>query len=384
MDRPGTPITGVRWRPWRIPFREEFRNSRTRFTAREGIVIELRDEDGLTGIGEASPLTEYAGGSLDAVDGALSEAAARLLGASPASAVAKPRPSSIDAASTAALRCGLETACMDLGSRQTSASAAQWLAEAAGLSPPTAATELAVNGTLDVGTAEQVAVQACALASDGFSVLKIKVGGAANDDIERLIAVRTAVGIAVELRMDANGGWDVESARRVLTVAADLGVTLCEQPLSADDARVLTQTATLRSETDVKVALDESCRSLADVRAVISAGAADVIVVKPMISGLVEGARMLGAAADAGLTGIVTTSFDSSIGTAAAAHLAALLPAPRPACGLATASILAGDLVSQPMKIARGTLHLSHDSGLGVTLDETALESWATGPWNQA
>ena len=103
MDGPGAPITGVRWRPWRIPFREEFRNSRTSFKARDGIVIELRDEDGLTGIGEASPLAEYAGGSLEAVAGALSEAAARLLGASPASAVAKPRQSSIDAARTAAL-----------------------------------------------------------------------------------------------------------------------------------------------------------------------------------------------------------------------------------------------------------------------------------------
>jgi o-succinylbenzoate synthase len=384
VDDPGSRIASVRWRPWRIPFRDEFRTSDGAFRVREGVVIKIRDENGLAGIGEASPLPEYAGGSVESLTSALSESAATLVGQSPSSAVANPFPKCGDDASRAALRCGLETACMDIGSRQTSIPAGQWLANVAGLPSPNPATGLPVNGTVDAATAKQAAARARVLVDAGFATLKLKVGGAVSDDLERIEAVRAAVGDAIELRIDANGGWDVESARRALQGAAKLGVSMCEQPLSPSDAGVLAHTAALREETAISIALDESCRSVRDVEAVITADAADAIVAKPMLTGLIEGARMLRVAVKVGLVAIVTTAFDTSIGTAAAAHLATLLPPPRRACGLGTASLLAGDLVKHPMPIERGVMHLGGEPGLGVTLDEGALESFATGPWSSA
>jgi hypothetical protein len=65
-------------------------------------------------------------------------------------------------------------------------------------------------------------------------------------------------------------------------------------------------------------------------------GAADAVVLKPMLTGLREALAMLSEASRGGLGTIVTTTFDAGVGTAMAIHLAALIPPPRPACGLAT------------------------------------------------
>jgi len=65
-----------------------------------------------------------------------------------------------------------------------------------------------------------------------------------------------------------------------------------------------------------------------------------------MVTGLREALAMLGLARAEGLRAIVTTTFDSGVGTMLAAHLAALLPEPRPACGLSTLEYL--DVISSP------------------------------------
>ena len=350
---------------------------------RAGVVIELRDESGEIGIGEASPLPEYAGGSVDAVMTGLVALSRKLLGRSAHSLAMDKMPSSLDGPSGAALSCGFQTACMDLGSRQTTRPAAAWLAELTGQSPPNSVGSIPINGILDAAEPAEAAKQARGLVDRGFQAVKIKVGGTLEVDVARIEAVRKAVGETIELRIDANGGWDVVSARSALAAAEALGVTLCEQPVSHRDVDVLAVTAALRTESEVALALDESCRSVEELQAAIRADAADAIILKPMMTGLVQGARMVATAVTNGLGCIVTASFDTSIGTAAAAQLARLLPEPAPPCGLSTVSMLAGDLVTEPLQVGGAVLTLSDAPGLGVSLDEAAVETWATGPWQQ-
>ena len=78
---------------------------------------------------------------------------------------------------------------------------------------------------------------------------------------------------------------------------------------------------------------------------------------------------------------ILTTTFDTGVGTALALHLAALLPEPRPRCGLATLPLLAGDIVLGCPAPEVGALPLPPGPGLGVVLDDDALDRFATGPW---
>jgi len=117
---------------------------------------------------------------------------------------------------------------------------------------------------------------------------------------------------------------------------------------------------------------------------VIAAGAADALVVKPMASGLREGLAMIRRARDARLPTIVTTTFDLAPGTALAMHLAALAGTPRPACGLATAGLVA-DLLGQGIpEVRRGGITLPEGPGLGVQFDHEAIERYAVGPWEEA
>jgi L-alanine-DL-glutamate epimerase-like enolase superfamily enzyme len=128
------------------------------------------------------------------------------------------------------------------------------------------------------------------------------------------------------------------------------------------------------------IAADEAVTGLEAVKALIGAFAADVLIVKPMAVGGVGPARTIVELGTlAALRVVVTTTIDTGIGVAAALHLAATLPRPIPACGLATGSLLAADLLSEPLRVRDGEMILPAGPGLGVALHEGQLARYATG-----
>ncbi len=79
---------------------------------------------------------------------------------------------------------------------------------------------------------------------------------------------------------------------------------------------------------------------------------------------------------------VVTTTIDAGVGTASALHLAATLPPPAPACGLATAALLEADLLTTPLRIHQGEMRLPDAPGLGVEADGELLARYAIDlPW---
>ncbi|WP_010612465.1 mandelate racemase/muconate lactonizing enzyme family protein, partial [Halococcus hamelinensis] len=143
-----------------------------------------------------------------------------------------------------------------------------------------------VNATIGDGSVEETVAEARQAVEAGFTTLKVKVGTRAVDaDLERLRAVRAAVGADIALRADANAAWDASEARRALPELADLDLAYLEQPLSSTD---LAGHSDLRG--DVPIALDESLAEHS-VAAVVEAGAADRVVLKPMVLGGPDRAR---------------------------------------------------------------------------------------------
>jgi len=220
-----------------------------------------------------------------------------------------------------------------------------------------------VNATLGArGSPAEMARKARERVETGFECLKLKVGSnGLEEDIERVRAVRTAVGDGVELRVDANGAWTFETARRAMDALAELAVSYVEQPLPSGE---LDAHAQLRGG-DVDVALDESLTGY-DVESVIDAEAADVLVLKPMILGgpdrAVAAARQCHAA---GIDPVVSTSVDAVVARTGAVHVAASIPEIRP-CGLATADMLATDLGPDSAPVVDGHIQVPQDSGLGL------------------
>ena len=107
---------------------------------------------------------------------------------------------------------------------------------------------------------------------------------------------------------------------------------------------------------------------------------ADVLVVKPMLAGGLRRARQVIALSHAaGLQAVVTSTIDSGVGVAAALHLAATLPAPAMACGLATGSLLVADLLAAPLVARNGVMVLPGAPGLGVAIDVRQVAQYSDG-----
>ena len=372
---PGSPIAGVRWRPWSIPFVRPFETASAPMAEREGVVVVLETEDGAIGIGEASPLPVMRL-SVATVEARLGALAPALVGRSPTAAWAAlplcgQRVNAVDVA--------LETALGDLIAQGDEVPIGLWLAQQAGLGRPAGA-PIAANALLTASDPSEVAREAAVAADEGFDTFKLKVGRDLTRDDERLAAVRAALGADAVLRIDANGAWAVEEAVAALTSLAVYDIALCEQPVPAGVAAPA-QLAEVRAASPVPIAADESCGSGTELSALIATNAVDAVVVKPLRTGLRPALAMIATARSHALPTVLTTTFDTGIGTALALHLAALLPEPRPACGLATRSLLAGDVVSGFPALAEGAIAVPSSPGLGVRLDPAALDRFSTGPW---
>ena len=186
---------------------------------------------------------------------------------------------------------------------------------------------------------------------EGFPAVKVKVGRPdPDDDVELVAAVRDAIGPGVALRVDANGGWDLDAAAAMIRRLARWDLELVEQPVAGMD-----ELAQLRRRVDVPVAADECIRSLDDARCLAALGAADAIVLKVQPLGGVRAALRVAEAA--GVPAIVTSMRETSIGIAAGLALAAALPELPYACGLA-ARMPGGDVVAEPLAPLDGALRV--------------------------
>ena len=216
--------------------------------------------------------------------------------------------------------------------------------------PAAVRTAIPVNAlvpAVDAATAARLATEAVAA---GVTTVKVKVGGGPlDDDADRVAAVRAALGPTGRIRLDANGAWDVDGAVDALARLEGFDLELVEQPVAdlADLARV-------RRRVSVRVAADESLRSLGDARRLAALGAADAIVVKVQPLGGVRAALQVVEAA--GVPAVVSSLYETSVGLAAGVALAAALPELPYACGLGTATLLAGDVVADPLVPERGMI----------------------------
>ncbi|CUR54504.1 o-succinylbenzoate synthase [metagenome] len=241
---------------------------------------------------------------------------------------------------------------------------------AAGDWPAPVRDRIPVNVTIPAVGPEQA--HAIALAG-GCATAKIKVaepGQSLADDEARVEAVRAALGPAARLRVDANGGWDLDEAVRAIRLldAAAGGLEYVEQPCgSVEDL------AAVRRAVQVPIAADESIRRAADPYRVRDLEAADIAVLKVQPLGGVR--ACLRIAEDIGLPVVVSSALETSVGIAAGVALAAALPELPYACGLATVQLLTADPVTASLLPDAGWLPVGSPS-----VDDVALAGLAADP----
>jgi o-succinylbenzoate synthase len=342
----------------------------TRPPARPSLWIEVKDSGGTTGRGEASPLPPFSREDvptcarvLEAVFprlGAIDEAAP--IGDAIRAAFA---PVLSDLKSTPSARFALETALLDLLARRRGLSVAVLLAGGS------ASREVPINALLIAEPPEDLADRAVALAAAGYRAIKIKLrardeAGFARE-LAALHALRERLPWPFEIRLDPNGAWSIDDARRRLGELAPIAPRYVEQPVSAAELVDLGVCA-------VPWAADESLGDPADHARLLGDPGCAAFVLKPAILGSLLVARDLAVRARAhGKDAVVTHLFDGPIALAAAAELALSLPSPVLAAGLDPHDRL-GDWprVAVPQLARRGAVIAAKTPGLGLVFDPGA------------
>lgn len=319
-----------------IPFKEPFATSGGVVAERELALLRVEDDDGAVGYGEAAPFEPYDGVPLDEVVEALSDG----------------EP---DGGAPVQAKAAWELAVLDLEARRAGR----------GLGEP-GADAIPVNRTLPAGPPEEVARHASDGVREGFSCFKVKVG--LPDDVERVGAVREAIGPWPALRVDANGAWSVEEAVTAIARLARYDLQLVEQPCAT-----LGELAELRRDCPVPIAADESVATPDDVRTAAGLNACDAVNVKLAASGGFAAAReALRTAREYGLEPFLSSTLDGPWGIAAALQLAAserlLL-----ACGLATLELFDARIARALPPPRAGLLPVPQGPGLGVSVDADVL-----------
>ncbi len=350
--------------PFSLSLAAPLETARGEITSRRGTLVGIEGDDSgrsIRGIGEATPLPGWTE-PLQTCRETLRKHATD----PPGEALAALSARADEDDPTPAARHGIALATLDAAAHADEVSLAAYLADRTA----TVADHVPVNATIGIGTPAETAAQAEQAVTAGYECLKLKAGAGALDvDLQRVRAVREAVGDGIELRVDANGSWTEPTARRAIDRLAALDVAYVEQPLPAPK---LAATADLRGR-GVDVAVDETFTEYA-IEDVLDADAADVVVLKPMTLGGPDRAREIALLARrAGVDVVVTTTIDAVVARTAAVHVAASIPDVR-ACGLATGQLLAEDLASDPVPVVDGAIEVPSRPGLAGDAFAALLE----------
>jgi L-Ala-D/L-Glu epimerase len=351
----GGAVTGLEVVAYALPFENPYVTARGVLEHRELVLLRVHTDIGLTGSGEAVPLSLRGGESLDQVVGELTRLRDAFADASEQERRDLLRGAFVEL--SAPSRCALFTAWLDLAARHEGEP--MWRLLGAQNAAP-----VRCNATLTADHPTAVAEQAGSWAGEGYTTFKLKLG--LEKDVEQVEAVRGALGDEARLRVDANGSWEVAEAASKLARIARYDIELAEQP-----CRTLAELAEVRSGSDIWIAADESVSSSQEAESARQARACDFVTLK---LSKVGGPGPAQAIANQ-IPSYLSSALDGPVGIAAAAHLAqALDPDPGLAHGLATQRLFASTIASRECELSDGFLHLPDGPGLGVEIDDAALE----------
>jgi len=424
-------IVDVQWYSYRLPLLDSFTTTHGVMTAREGIIVQVITEQGISGIGEIAPLPAFGGGSIADACSLLPPLVARLQDKTLDEALDLLLAGGIDIcrgegggavrggplwspgvpASAFSTLCGLEIALLDAIGKAEGCGVSTLLSQAGTMPRAT----VPVNAMIGASTTEAAIAAAREARRNGFRCVKLKVlqyplsqyplsgskrvaayqplhtrgvytrkpkrsidpapGESIREEVERVAAVRDAIGPTMHLRLDANEAWNLEEAIAILSQCVPYNIQYVEQPLKAHD---LAGMHTLRRSVPIPIAVDEALHGLESAQLVLDNEAADILVIKPQLAGgLRAGRQIIQAAAERGVRSVITSAIETGIGVVAALHLAAASPAVTLECGLATLHLLVDDLVMDNLSLRDGLLSVPTGPGLGVALDREALDRFS-------
>jgi L-Ala-D/L-Glu epimerase len=295
-----------------LELREPFVISLGSITHADNIFIRITTSEGITGYGECSPSLTINGESVETCFAAGRYIARSLKGADPldigkCSAIAD----SVIYGNTS-IKSAFDIALHDIASRHANVPLYTFLGGSDDR-------EIYTDYTVSLDSAERMADNAGKIKHRGFPFIKVKLGDNRENDVERVLRIRKKVGEDIPLRLDANQGWDKDTAISILNDLAGMNIQYCEEPIPRWDFMSLPE---VRRSCPIPLMADESCLDHHDAERLIKLGACDYINIKlGKSSGLYKGLKIAGVAGRAGVKMMVGGFMETRLAFTASAHL---------------------------------------------------------------
>lgn len=368
-------ITSVECHMVTIPYKNPYRMAPGETKHKKQIIILMGTDEGITGIGEAGvTLVERGGETQEAIYITLKKYFAPIvIGMDPfeiGKIIDKLEGFNQGRTGFLCAKAAIDQAVYDIIGKATGQPIAKLLG---GIYR----TNFKVSRSLGVKPPKEMAEDALRLKALGYAMLTVKAGfGDPREDIDRVAAVRDAVGPDYPIEVDVNGAYTVEVAIPTLRKMERYGIEAVEQPVAWWDLKGMRD---VRMALDTPITADESAWTPYDVVNIAKEGAADTICLKPIKNGGLFLSRRMAEIADAaGMGVLVGSKHPLSPGTSALMHLVASVPAMHAIMGYGSPlERLVDDICVKPIEMnADGTVDLPTGPGLGVELSKEKLKKY--------
>lgn len=367
-------ITSVNCHIVTIPYKNPYRMAPGETRFKKQIVVLVETDEGITGIGETGvTLIERGGETQEAIYYSIQKYMGPLIiGMDPFDiGLVIDRLEGFNQGRTGFLcaKAGIDTALYDIMGKAVGRPVAKLLG---GIHR----TNFKVSRSLGVKTPTEMAADAVRLKAEGYAMLTIKVGFDVKEDLDRVAAVRDAVGANYPLEIDVNGAYNVEVAIPTLRKMERYGIEAIEQPVPWWDLQGMKE---VRIALDTPITADESAWTPYDVVNIARMGAADTICLKPVKNGgLLLSLRMAEIAEAAGMGVLMGSKHPLSPGQSAILQFVAAVPWVHGVVGYGSPlERLTDDICDPPIEMNQdGTVTLPSGPGLGVTLSEEKLRKY--------
>jgi muconate cycloisomerase len=349
--------------PVALPLKAPMKMAGVTITKAENLLVRIEAADGTVGWGEAASAPTMTGDTLGGLVWAVRDHLASLLvGRDGVTHVELKRAMTRALMGNTGAHSAIEMALLDLCGRAAGVGVIELIGKPV-------RRQVAPMWLLGNATTEKDVAEAHEKRANGFDFFKLKIGvKPLVTEIAAAHAIRESLP-DTPLCADANCGLTFAAARRYLEGAHKAKLMFVEQPLAYDDLAGLKALA--RSK--VPIGIDEGIHSLRDIEANARAGASGISLKLIKLGGLTTALAAGKLCRKLGLKiNVAAKIAESSIGTAAAVHLACAVPNVDWGVSL-TNFYLAEDIVRRPIAIADGKVHLPAGAGLGVDVDEAAV-----------
>ena len=299
-----------------IPFKEPFEIALGLLEKAQFHFIRIHTSEGIYGTGQTAPFHAVTGETRGICDAAAVDLAGLLVGRNPLDIAGNLGIMNRFLAFNPAVKSGFDLALHDIAGKVSGLPLYALLGGDR--------RELVTDYTIGMNTPKRMADDALALKNKGFSAIKVKLGQGFESDLARIKKIRECIGSGIQIRVDANQGWDYPTAVTILPQMAPYGIEYCEQPLAVWDHENMRR---LREKSVVPIAADESVFDDKDAFKLAAKGCCDILNIKLAKSGGIHTAvKIDNIAASAGLPCMIGCMAETRLSLTAAAHLACAHP----------------------------------------------------------